>query len=398
MPWKGSVMDQRVEFVMRAVKGGETISKLCGEYQISRETGYRWINRYKKDGSLNGLKDHSRRPLTSPGRTEESLENVVMELREQKGWGARKLNVLLGQRGYSLSPSTINRILVRKGVIRKDPAARKATKRFEREQCNQMAQMDFKGEYEVVGGKCYPLSFLDDCSRYLLGLWPLTSTGTEGVYESLKGHFVEVGMPESILTDHGVPWYSTTNGYGLTRLAVWLIKQGIILKFSGIAHPQTQGKVERFHRTLKERTAHRKPPSTLEEWKRWADEFRTEYNHERPHEAIGMKTPAEVYTQDNLRPYQEHPKEWEYTGGKVMRINTQGKLYYKGRYYFVCEALLNERVRTDEIDGRLVVTFRHMTVREIDLKTGATTAVILPASSYKKNGEHHFGPKAIGPA
>src|SRR5215467_11619714 len=102
------------------------------------------------------------------------------------------------QRGESLSAATIHRILIRRGLISKDPAARKATKRFERSQCNQMAQMDFKGEYAIEGGKCYPLSFLDDCSRYLLGLWPLSSTGGEGVYQSLRTHFRLVGVPESI--------------------------------------------------------------------------------------------------------------------------------------------------------------------------------------------------------
>jgi len=137
--------------------------------------------------------------------------------------------------------------------------------------------------------------------------------------------------------------------------------------------------VERFHRTLKDRTRHRGLPETLEEWKEWAPEFRREYNCERPHEAIGMKTPSEIYTHDNLRPYLENPPEWEYTGGRVKRLNTQGALNYRGRHYFVCEALANERVRLDEFDGLIAVTFRQTTVREINLTTGSSIAVVLEA-------------------
>lgn len=160
-------------------------------------------------------------------------------------------------------------------------------------------------------------------------------------------------------------------------MSVWLIKQGIRLKFSGIRHPQTHGKVERFHKTLKERTRHRGLPTTLDEWKKWASEFVQEYNYERPHESLGMKTPGEVYNHDNLRPYQENPPEWEYTGGEVKRLNTQGALYYRGRHFFVCEALANERVRTDELDEFLIVTFRSTTVRQINLVTGSSIAVVV---------------------
>lgn len=380
MPWKSeTVMDQRIEFVIRAKAKEGSFSGLCREFEISRPTGYLWLKRYEQVGSISGLQEMSRRPQNIPLRTRDELEDLVVDYRRKQGWGARKIEALLGKKGHQLAARTIHRILVRKGLIVSDPADRKATTRYEREECNQMAQMDFKGEYQVRGGKSYPLSFLDDHSRYAHGLWPLESTRAKGVYDSLRSRFREAGVPQSILTDHGTPWFSTTNGHGLTWLSVWLIKQGIILKFSGIRHPQTHGKVERFHRTLKERTRHRGLPETLDEWRRWASEFIQEYNYERPHEALAMKTPGEVYTHDNLRPYQENPPEWEYTGGEVKRLNTQGSLYYRGRRYFVCEALANELVRTDELDGLLVVTFREMTVREINLRTGSSIAVVLEA-------------------
>jgi transposase InsO family protein len=380
MPWKSeSVMDQRIKFLIRAKSNQASFSELCREFEISRPTGYLWLKRYEQVGSVTGLAEKSRRPHNSPLQTDHALEKLVVAFRKKQGWGARKIQVLLAKEGHQLGSATIHRILVREGLVEPDPADRKATKRFECDECNKMAQMDFKGEYQVREGKSYPLSFLDDHSRYAHGLWPLGSTNAHGVHDSLESRFREVGVPESILTDHGTPWFSTTNGHGLTWLSVWLIKQGIILKFSGIRHPQTHGKVERFHRTLKERTRHRGLPETLDEWRRWAPEFIQEYNYERPHEALGMKTPGEVYTHDNLRPYQENPREWEYTAGEVKRLNTQGSLYYRGRRFFVCEALANERVRTDELDGLLVVTFRETTVREINLRTGSSIAVVLDA-------------------
>lgn len=380
MRWRTeSVMDQRVEFVIRAKQREKTISALCREYEISRPTGYLWLRRYEEVGAIQGLAERSRRPKLTPRRTERAKEELVVQVCDETGWGARKVAWVLSGRGVEMPVITVHRILKREGRVGAEPAAGKATNRFERAECNELVQMDFKGEYTLSPKeKCYPLSFLDDCSRYLHGLWPLASTGGKGVYQTLVSHFKEVGVPQSILMDHGVPWFSATNKHGLTWVVVWLIKQGIVLRYSGIGHPQTQGKVERFHRTLKARTRHRGEPATMAEWRQWAEEFRREYNNERPHEALGMKTPAEVYKAKNLRPYQEQPREWEYSGGEVKRIDNNGMVFYRGKRHFVCEALVQERVRLDEMDGTLVVTFRQMTVREINLRTGRSTAVLLP--------------------
>ena len=380
MPWrKESVMEQRVEFVIRARSGKKTHAALCREYGVSRPTGYLWLSRYEEAGSLSGLRERSRRPHHSPERTERGIEKLVLELRDKTGWGAPKLQVVMAKKGVAMARATVHRILVREGRVGEPRRSlKKATKRFAREQCNELAQMDFKGEYQLGRRqKCYPLSLLDDCSRYLHGLWPLTSTSGEGVYRSLLGHFKKVGVPQAMLMDHGTPWFSTQNQQGLTWVAVWLIKQGVALKYSGIGHPQTQGKVERFHRTLKARTKQRGLPATMREWLVWAEEFRLEYNQERPHESLNMKTPAEVYRAENLRPYQEQPSDWEYDGGAVKRLDGHGMLYFGGGSYFVCEALAHERVRIDQLDNKLVVTFRHLTIREIDLRTSRTSAVLL---------------------
>lgn len=386
MPFRSeTVMDLRIEFVIRAKKKELPLSQLCKQFGISRPTGYLWLRRYEQSNTVTALAELSRRPLSSPAKTPPGLENRILYFRQQKGWGARKIKVLLGDE--TISTPTIHRVLVRNGMVADQASRRTATLRFEREQSNELAQMDFKGEYPVSGGKCYPLSFIDDHSRYLLGLWPLASTGSQGVYESLRLHFLQHGVPQAILTDHGTSWYSTTNGHGLTWLGVWLIKQGIEIKYSGIRHPQTQGKVERFHRTLNERTLHRGQPETMQEWMKWAEEFRREYNQERPHEALGMKTPEQVYKRENLRAYEENPAEWEYEGGQVERLNGQGALRYGGKRYFVCEALSQEQVRIDEIEGKLVVSYRQMTIREIDMRTGSSKAVLLPVRSGKAKAE-----------
>jgi transposase InsO family protein len=383
MPWRTeSVMDQRVEFVLRAKEGKESIAALCRDYGISRPTGYLWLNRYQEVGSVAGLAEHSRRPLHSPQRTAEGVEAAILGLRDKTGWGGPKIAKLLERRGLQVAPATAQRILKRCGRV-SQPKVEKTKLRFSREQCNELAQMDFKGEYTLPREKCYPLSLLDDCSRYLHGLWPLPSTGGEGVKQTLEDYFREHGVPLSLLMDHGSPWFSTTNQHGLTWVSVWLLKQGVVLRYSGVGHPQTQGKVERFHKTLKARTRHRGVPTTMGEWQGWALEFRHEYNHERPHESLGMKTPGEVYQAVNLRNYQEQPREWEYSGGVVKPLNTQGMLYYQQQTYFVSEALASERVRVDELDGKLLVTFRHMTVREIELRTGKSTAVLLPVKKRK---------------
>jgi len=371
-------MEQRIELVVRAVQGEESISGLCREYGVSRPTGYLWVQRYGEAGSVQGLAERSRRPQHSPGRTPIEQEERVVELRRRYGWGAKKLVVLLAREGIALRVVTVNRILKRRGLLVAQECHRPATQRFEREAPNQLWQMDFKGPWEVAEGHCYPLSILDDYSRYLVDLGALKGTGAEGVAAQLVRTFESHGVPEAMLMDHGTPWWSTTNGHGLTWLSVELIKQGIRLHFSGIRHPQTQGKVERFHRSLKHQINRWGKPATLADSAQALAAFREEYNQVRPHEALGMEVPAQRY-HDSPRAYQPQPPEWIYEEGKVVkRLNTQGCLDYEQRRYFVCEALAQERVCVDRIGGKLLVCYRQTYIREIDLLSGRTTAVVLP--------------------
>jgi len=304
-----------------------------------------------------------------------------VELRLEYGWSGPKLHELLKREKVSLSTATIDRIIKRQGLVSKEASSKPATKRFERSRPNQLWQMDFKGEYHMGAGWCYPLSILDDHSRFLIGLHALPNQRTAGVYQSLVQTFERYGVPQAMLMDHGIPWWSTSNEQGLTRLAVGLINQGIRLLFSRVRHPQTQGKVERFHRTMKQEIKHRGVPQTVEGMAEALSHFRQVYNEIRPHEALEMDVPSGRYT-SSPRAFNQNPPEWEYPeGSDVRRVTDAGNLAYNGRQYYACKALAGERVWCRKIENRLLVTYRRMYIREIDLDTGRTTAVVRPVST-----------------
>lgn len=379
MPWaRTDVIEQRIQFVSRAAGGKETMAGLCREFGIARPTGYRWLRRFQQVPSVRSVLDRSRRPVRCATQTELVKEQRVVELREQWGWGAKKLAVLLAQEGQPLPVRTINRILERRGLVSKWDAHAPALQRFERSAPNELWQMDGKGKYRSTDGTCYPLSILDDHSRYAVGLFGLPGFTAKLVYPCLVRTFECYGVPEAMLMDRGSVWWSTTNGYGLTWLSVGLIEQGIRLHYGRTRHPQTQGKVERFHRTLNEAVRHRGQPEKMAEWPAALEEFRQVYNQRRPHEALGLRCPTERY-RVSTRHYQAQPREWEYPqGSEVRRLNTQGFLCWQGEQWFVCEALAGKRVRVEALAELLLVSYRHMYVREIDRQQGCTRSLVVP--------------------
>lgn len=376
MPFRQvSVMDERIRFVIEASRRDRSFSEVCRSFEISRPTGYLWLRRYEESGSVLSLLEKSHRPRRMRCLTPQAVIDRIVVLRLTHGWGGRKLQLLLANEGISVSESTINRVLKRQGLVRQSKVAGTATRRFEREHPNELWQMDFKGDYPLGAGRCYPLSLLDDHSRFTLGVFALDGQTGRAVHSCLVSVFERYGVPEGMLIDHGIPWWSS-NGHGLTWLAVSLIKQGIHLCFSGLRHPQTQGKVERFHRTMADSIRHRGRPATLIGWQKALDEFVDEYNHLRGHESLQMKVPASQY-HPSPRAYQPHPPEWEYEGGEpVIRLNSQGVLTWKSRRHFVSEALAKELIQLHILDDTLVVLFRHMWIREIDLKTGRSITLI----------------------
>lgn len=373
MPWRAmEVGEQRVRFVIRASQEPGNLAKVCREFGISRPTGYLWLRRYQALG-VQGLCEQSRRPRQMPERTAPAVEEQIVELRRQRpDWGARKLQVLLRRRGMELPVVTIHRVLVRRGMVREQDRHGPALQRFERAEPNQLWQMDFKspkGWNHAIG----PLSVLDDCSRYAVLLQGTWSTRGEAVREQLESAFQKHGMPEEMLMDHGIPWWSGQGPRGWTRLTVWLMKLGVGLRFSGVRHPQTQGKVERFHGTLEQARRRRGLP-VAELHQQWLDEFREEYNQVRPHEALGMKTPASVWS-PSLRRYDPNPPPWEYDRGReVQRLGPYGQLKLGGRWWQVCEALAGEAVQLERLQGRVLVYYCQTLVREIDLVESSATA------------------------
>jgi transposase InsO family protein len=372
MSWRlFGVRDQRVEFVVRASRG-ESLSRLCREYEISRPTGYLWLKRFGEHG-VAGVEEHSRRPHVSPHRTSSPIEERIVTLRRQRpDWGARKLAVLLEREGLVLPVITVHRVLVRHDLVLDRESRRQATGRFEREEPNQLWQMDFKGQ-KGSDAATGPLSVLDDHSRYLVALEQTGTTRSEAVRERLEGAFGSSGLPDQLLMDHGVPWWNARSANGWTKLMVWLMKQGIRCHFSGVRHPQTQGKVERFHGSL-ERARSR---VGAERWlaQDWLDNFRHEYNELRPHEALGMRTPASLW-RPSARAYDPNPQAWDYgTGAELRKVGAQGHIYIADRPWKVSQALASNTVRIERIDQRVLVYFCRTLVQQIDLRGERSTAV-----------------------
>ena len=366
MAWKTvDVQEQRVRFVVCALRREKNFRQLCQEFDISRPTGYQWLRRYQA-GGIAAIVEKSRRPQHSPRQTTREIEQRVVALRQQRpDWGARKLQVLLQQAGVDLPVITVHRILLRHHLVKMPDQHRWAVQRFERGTPNQLWQMDFKGPlgWQAPVG---PLSVLDDHSRYAIALAGTWSTRAEPVRERLEEAFQRCGVPEEMLMDHGTPWWNMNAATGWTWLTVWLMRQGIRLHFSGYRHPQTQGKVERFHRSMAATLKRRGFPSP-EHRQDWLDRFRHEYNHLRPHEALGMRTPATVWKK-SVRAYQPHPPAWEYPpGSQLKKIAAQGQIFLEGRRWEISRALAGEWVQLERIEHRVLVYYCRSLVRELDL-------------------------------
>ncbi len=374
MPWKeSSRMSSRVEFVMLADAPGSNMKTLCQSFGVSRKTGYKWLDLYRRHGE-EGLKERSRRPLSSPKRCSDELEAAVLALHEKYPcWGARKLRALLPEATGKPHPNTIAAILKRHGrqlvphVDRINPAKG----RFEHEEPNSLWQMDFKGHFALTNSaaeRCHPLTVLDDHSRYSLCLAACSGEDRLQVKAALTQTFLKYGMPRRITCDNGAPW--GTAGHGtISRLEVWLIRLGIRVSHSRPHHPQTQGKDERFHRTLKRELLARYGFGSIAECQDAFDAWRTQYNLIRPHEALGQLAPVTRY-QPSGRSFPASLPPVEYDDGETVRkVQRHGQISFNGRYYFVGEGLYQEPVaiRPTEHDGIFNVIFCDREVAQINL-------------------------------
>jgi transposase InsO family protein len=372
MPWKEvNTVDLRREFVRLAIGGSMDMSTLCQRYGISRKTGYKWLDRYAQEGD-SGLFDRSRCPHRQPRRTPESVEQVVLGLRQRfPDWGGRKLARVMRNEGHRLipSPSTITEILRRHGVLH--PAAQPAPKnyiRFEHPYPNDLWQMDFKGAFPLPRGHCHPLTVLDDHSRFSLCLAACQYERTEIVKSHLIGTFERYGLPLRMTMDNGSPWGSGARER-LTQLSAWLIEQGITVSHSRPYHPQTQGKDERFHRTLNAELIGRRSFTDLQQCQQAFDPWRYRYNTKRPHEALNMDTPIEHY-QPSVRTYQRSLPQYEYApGDQVRKVGKNMTCSFKYYNVIIGQALKGKYVafRPTRNDGEYTIHFCHQQIGRIDL-------------------------------
>jgi transposase InsO family protein len=299
MPWKEQTpMSQKEAFIWKANKPNRNMTKLCQEFGISRKTGYKWLKRYEQEGK-GGLEEKSKKPLHSPKRTPQHIEKRILELRQQHpAWGGRKLKRRLEDLGHTNIPSasTITAILQRNDRISAEESKkRKRYQRFERAIPNDLWQMDFKGEFKINGKYCYPLTILDDHSRFLVGLKACQNQRRETVKAYLIEVFRKYGLPKSILTDNAPPWGPASYVRYHTKLSVWLMRLGIRILHSSSYHPQTLGKDERLHRSLKAEVISQHEFNNFDTCQVTFDQWRDVYNTQRPHEALEMQTPSFRY-------------------------------------------------------------------------------------------------------
>ena len=378
MPFREtSIVDQKREFVALAEQGGIPFAALCRRFAISRPTGYQLLRRYQAEG-VAGLAERSRRPHTSPNRTPAATEARVVALRDaHPRWGGQKLRTRLRGQGVDEVPaaSTVTAILDRHGRL--DPAeSAKHTpwQRFEHAAPNDLWQLDFKGHFPLTTtGRCHPLSVLDDHSRYLLGLTACADEQDPTVRTILTQLFRRYGLPWRILTDNGPPWGSP--GQDLTALGVWLIRLGIRPVHGRPVHPQTQGKVERFHRTLKAEVLRDAAYPDLAGAQAAFAGWQTTYNHERPHHALDLAVPASRY-QPSPRPFPEVLPPLEYgPDDEVRTVARSGQVHYRTRAVFVSQALAGQRValRPTPTDGVLLVSFGQAPLGTVDLHQATLT-------------------------
>jgi transposase InsO family protein len=338
MPWrKTEAMDQKMEFCLKALRGSN-FRQLCREYEISTKTGYKWRERFLERG-YQGLEELSRRPHQHPEQVEGEQVCEIVKLKQQfPFWGARKIAELYRRRGRArLSESTVKRILERSGLVQKR-ARRKASQSGrlssgrKAQAINQVWTVDFKGWWWQGTQRCQPLSVRDEYSRYILELRALKDGRSQSVRESFESLFERYGLPEAIRTDNGSPFGSSQAVWGLSRLSAWWMAVGIELERGRPGHPQDNGAHERMHRDigLELEALSRGDQSSLDLW-------RQEYNEQRPHEALGMRYPCEVY-QKSQRQY-EPVDQLEYQQMARRKVRSSGAISWNDKALLISKSL-----------------------------------------------------------
>ena len=374
MPWKASSgMEEKMRFLVEYEEQEQTMTELCQRYQVSRETGYVWLRRYRKDGVL-GLCERERAALRHPNQTPAEIERLVLELRQaHMRWGPRKLKRILERdepgRAWPAA-STMGALLKREGLVvprRKRLRTAPYTQPLGHADApNRVWCADFKGWFHTSDGqRIDPLTISDAHSRYLLRCQGVGKTDSEHVRAIFEAAFREYGLPEAIRTDNGAPFASRAVN-GLSRLAVWWMKLGIVPERIAAGHPEQNGRHERMHRTLKQEAA-MPPARNRRTQQRALDHFRQEYNQVRPHEALQMNTPASVYV-PSARSFPARVGEAEYPETMAVRkVQQHGHFRWNKQEVFVSEVLWGERVGLLPVDDRwFTIYFAQFPIARLD--------------------------------
>lgn len=360
MPWKEtSALDQKIQMIEDWLRREYNITEIAEMYGVSRKTVHKWVGRFRTNGR-GGLEELSRAAHSHPNTTAPELVAIIVAVKQRHmNWGHRKIRARL----HNLHPdkkwpseSTTFEILKRNSLVRSRRVRHRSPPYSEPfigyDGPNAVWSADFKGQFRMGDGKlCYPLTITDNHSRYLLGCWGLHRATHDETKPQFERVFYENGLPEAIRTDNGAPFASVALG-GLSRLSVWFIKLGIRPERIETGKPEQNGRHERMHRTLKE-SAISPPRNNLAEQQRAFNRFTHEYNHERPHQALGQKTPASIYT-PSVKPYPAKIPSVEYDSDVIVRqVHTKGEIKWKGERIYVSEALVGEPVALKQVGNNL---------------------------------------------
>ena len=367
-------MDERLRFVAQLLDG-EAMSEVCRAFGISRKTGYKIFARYKESG-FEALGDRSRRPVRYANQLAPQIEGLIVRFkREKPHWGARKIRELLIRRldGDVRIPakSTIHAVLHRNGLVKGIGRARHraiGTTLSAGASPNDLWCADFKGEFKLGNGQyCYPLTVTDHASRFLLMCEALQSTREDTAITAFEQLFLERGLPASIRSDNGVPFASPNALFNLSKLSVWWLRLGISIERIKPGHPQQNGRHERMHRTLKKETTRPSGMNSLQQQVRF-DAFVQEFNSERPHEALAMKTPAEVYSASQ-RPYRGVPELTYPLHDRDVVVTDCGRICMHRKRVNLSQVFAGQRVGIKEVDeGIWIVSFMHYDLGYVDLE------------------------------
>lgn len=371
MPWKDRTVEElREEFVHAAAGSSRNFSALCREFGITRKTGYKWITRSRGGETM---QNRSRRPHSVANRTAPEIEQQIVAIRQSHpGWGARKIAHVLGEtEPCPPCVKTVNNILNRYHCIDKEESLKHMPHiRFEKERCNEMWQADFKGEFRMQDGNyCFPLDIMDDHSRFAIRVEADTHTAGR-VIPTFREAFYEYGMPDSILSDNGAQFAGFRQGY--TQFEKWLMNHDVLPLHGRIKHPQTQGKIERFHRTMKQELLKHYTPADITDAARALHAWRDSYNCERPHEALGMKCPAAIYV-PSARIYCDAVESYTYGGAfHVIKVNSWGYVRFDRFQIYLSETMAGEYIefRPHRDRDTFVACYRNFAIGEFDARTG----------------------------